>query len=87
MWLVGKKVNLHKNIIIFITLGWLHDLYNLYLQTLTLANASFKINFSWVILEETCQEFHIFDCASLKAMGKKVDGVCIFNKMLAHFWF
>lgn len=46
MWLVEKKVNLHKNRIIFITLGWLHDLYNLYLQTLALTNVSFKINFS-----------------------------------------
>lgn len=83
MWLVEKKVNLHKNIIIFITFIWLHDLYSLYLQVQTLMNASFKINLSWVILDEICQELHIFNCASLKPMRKKV--VCVCDKMLAHF--
>lgn len=59
MWLVEKKVNLPKNIITFITLGVLHDLYNLYLQTLALTNAGFKINFSSVILDEFCVEVYI----------------------------
>ena len=88
MWLAEKKVNLPKNIIIFIPLGWLHDLYNFYLQTLPLTNAGFKVNFSSVILDEICVEVYIFSCASLKALGRKVDVcvcVCVVIKMLAHF--
>lgn len=44
---------------------------------LALTNASFENNSPWVILGKISQEFHIFSCISLKALGKKVDVLCM----------
>lgn len=44
----GKKVNLHRHIIVFITLRWLRDLHDLDLQSWLLGTQVFRINLSFM---------------------------------------